>query len=473
MKRITLILLILLMLISPTYAYNLTKIVGNGVLTTNVNAGEEVTVRYNDMHGFKFKRWISEGTKLVNEKSKTQKIIMPEEDVTLEVELEIQEYTITYNLDGGTATNPTTYDITSDITLNKPIREDYIFIGWTGTQTLVPTKEVRIKPGSYGDRTYTAHWEEIPDVEYKVYHYLENAEDTGYTLHTTEVLKKKPNKTVVLKDLAKTTGDFAHAAYEKGSITPNGSAVTTTTTLEDGSREIYLYYKRNTYKLTLNKASYITSVSGGGTYKWGKSININATENVGSGYSFRWQSNNTSLIPNITSRSKTVTIPKGDVTLTAKMVCSGTGCTDGETIYPNANCENGITQAKAYWDDGCKSFIMHSDISKTSWVDQGITTGTHWCTDCSETGGVMHTLRCSNCGNTDIRLFYTCHSKWLSLGFSESASAPGRVHYDYHKCTACKGKGCKNGSGSYYCYTHSTSTRNHCIHGKTSSHEPS
>jgi len=146
MKRITLILLILLILISPTYAYELTKIIGTNELTTSVNYGDEVTVRYNDLPGYKFKRWISEGINLANQKSKHQNIVMPENDVVLEVELEIQEYSITYNLNGGTATNPTSYNITSDITLNKPTREDYIFIGWTGTEVLVPTLEVRIKP---------------------------------------------------------------------------------------------------------------------------------------------------------------------------------------------------------------------------------------------------------------------------------------------------------------------------------------
>jgi len=118
----------------------------------------------------------------------------------------------------------------------------------------------------------------------------------------------------------KTSGDFAHANYVKGSETPNGTAVTTTTTLEDGSRKIYLYYTRKTYTLTLKAGNYIASVSGGGTYKWGQSVVINATLESQTGYNYsfkKWTSSDTSLLTNSTTKKRTVTMSKGNVTLTA------------------------------------------------------------------------------------------------------------------------------------------------------------
>ncbi len=40
-------------------------------------------------------------------------------------------YNITYNYDGGTATNPATYNITNEQTINIPTRDGYTFAGWT------------------------------------------------------------------------------------------------------------------------------------------------------------------------------------------------------------------------------------------------------------------------------------------------------------------------------------------------------
>lgn len=71
-------------------------------------------------------------------------------------------YSITYDLDGGSVAtaNPDDYTIlSSDITLSKPTRSGYRFLGWTGTDLSEPTKDVTIPEGSVGDRTYTATWE--------------------------------------------------------------------------------------------------------------------------------------------------------------------------------------------------------------------------------------------------------------------------------------------------------------------------
>ncbi len=68
-------------------------------------------------------------------------------------------YTITYNLNGGSAANPTSYTIeSSDITLANPTRTGYTFAGWTGTDLDSATLSVTIEHGSTGDRSYTATW---------------------------------------------------------------------------------------------------------------------------------------------------------------------------------------------------------------------------------------------------------------------------------------------------------------------------
>ena len=73
----------------------------------------------------------------------------------------LSQYTITYDLDGGTAEgNPVFYTAESPaITLNTPTKPGYIFTGWSGTGlTGENNLTVVIPTGSTGDRSYTAHW---------------------------------------------------------------------------------------------------------------------------------------------------------------------------------------------------------------------------------------------------------------------------------------------------------------------------
>ena len=69
------------------------------------------------------------------------------------------DYGITYDLDGGTATNPTAYtEATETFTLANPTRENCTFLGWTGSNGETPELEVTIAQGSEGDKTFVAHW---------------------------------------------------------------------------------------------------------------------------------------------------------------------------------------------------------------------------------------------------------------------------------------------------------------------------
>ena len=69
-------------------------------------------------------------------------------------------YTISYNLNGGTANNKTSYTIeTEKFTLNAPTKKGYTFLGWTGSNGTTPQKTVSIAKGSTGNKSYTAIFE--------------------------------------------------------------------------------------------------------------------------------------------------------------------------------------------------------------------------------------------------------------------------------------------------------------------------
>ena len=69
-------------------------------------------------------------------------------------------YTITYNLNGGSISGQkTSYNIeTADFTLPTPSKTGHTFTGWTGTGLSSATKTVTVAKGSTGNRSYTANW---------------------------------------------------------------------------------------------------------------------------------------------------------------------------------------------------------------------------------------------------------------------------------------------------------------------------
>ena len=139
---------------------------GNGTGTASPStaaAGTTITLTATPNKGYHFKEWqvISGGVTI-----KDNKFTMPNDNVEVKAIFEKDapaptEYTITYDLAGGTAEgNPDTYTIeTRTFTLKNPTKSGYTFTGWSGTGLDGENNmTVTIPTGSTGNRTYTAHW---------------------------------------------------------------------------------------------------------------------------------------------------------------------------------------------------------------------------------------------------------------------------------------------------------------------------
>lgn len=139
---------------------------GNGIGTASPStaaAGTTITLTATPKTGYHFKEWevISGGVTI-----KDDKFLMPNDNVEVKAIFEKDapaptEYTITYDLAGGTAEgNPDTYTIeTRTFTLKNPTKSGYTFTGWSGTGLDGENNmTVTIPTGSTGNRTYTAHW---------------------------------------------------------------------------------------------------------------------------------------------------------------------------------------------------------------------------------------------------------------------------------------------------------------------------
>jgi len=122
-------------------------------------------------------------------------------DITLVADWNPHEYSINYNLDGGISDNPLTHTIEStDIYLNKPTKNGYTFIGWTGSNGTEPSMSVTIKAGNVENLSYTANWSL-------------NTYSIAYVLNGGENPSKNPNSyttedTLCLKDAFKDNYTF-------------------------------------------------------------------------------------------------------------------------------------------------------------------------------------------------------------------------------------------------------------------------
>ena len=87
---------------------------------------------------------------------------IPEDSMSLYAGWRSEQYTITYELGGGTnnPSNPTSYNYDSGvIVIGNPTRKGYRFLGWTATGIEAVDGKVTIPVGYKSDITLTANWE--------------------------------------------------------------------------------------------------------------------------------------------------------------------------------------------------------------------------------------------------------------------------------------------------------------------------
>ena len=140
--------------------YDITYNLNGGTITnqpTSYNVEDSITLPTPTRKGFTFIGWTGTGLS-----SATKNVTIPKGSIgdrNYIANWGVTNYSITYNLNGGTITNqPTTYNIESSFTLPTPTRTGYTFTGWTGTGLSSATKNVTVSKGNIGNRSYTANW---------------------------------------------------------------------------------------------------------------------------------------------------------------------------------------------------------------------------------------------------------------------------------------------------------------------------
>ena len=139
------------------------KFDGNGATSGNManeefvyDTAKKLTTNTYSKLGYEFIGWNTErdgnGTNYSNNESILNITTKENEEVVLYAQWKVVEYSITYNLNGGTNNklNPNKYTIEDAITLLSPTKEGYTFAGWTNNG--------QIKKGTTGTLTFTASW---------------------------------------------------------------------------------------------------------------------------------------------------------------------------------------------------------------------------------------------------------------------------------------------------------------------------
>lgn len=138
--------------------------------TTYTIVTDTITLIDPERTGYIFLGWVDKETQ-----AEPQKNITIEKgstgNKTFIAKWEVVTYNITYKHDpveevgfdeivNNNASQYVSYNInTETFSLSQPTRKGYTFVGWSGTGISGVQKDVTIEQGSYGNKTFTAHWE--------------------------------------------------------------------------------------------------------------------------------------------------------------------------------------------------------------------------------------------------------------------------------------------------------------------------
>ena len=231
---------------------------------------------------------------------KTIPATMPAGDMTITAQWTVNQYTITYDLDGGTAEgNPDTYTVETDaFTLKNPTRPGYTFTGWSGTGlTGEDNLTVTIPAGSIGNRSYTAHWSlNTYSITYDLNGGTASGNPTSYTVESATITLNQPTKT-----------GYTFTGWSGTDLTGEDNLTVTIPAGSTGDRSYTAHWSLNTYSITYDLDG--GTASGNPDFYTVESSSITLNPPTRTGYTFiGWSGSDLSGSDNLT-----VTIPTGSI----------------------------------------------------------------------------------------------------------------------------------------------------------------
>ena len=202
----------------------------------------EITLNAPEKSGYTFTGW--SGTDLTGEDNLTVTIPTGSTgDRSYTAHWSLNTYSITYDLNGGTATgNPDSYTVESEaITLNAPEKTGYTFTGWSGTDlTGEENLTVVIPTGSTGNRSYTAHWSlNTYSITYDLNGGTVSGNPDFYTVESAAITLNQPTKT-----------GYTFTGWSGTNLTGEDNLTVTIPAGSIGNRSYTAHWSLNTYSIT-------------------------------------------------------------------------------------------------------------------------------------------------------------------------------------------------------------------------------
>ncbi|MBR2787049.1 MAG: InlB B-repeat-containing protein, partial [Clostridia bacterium] len=180
-------------------AYKITYALNNGTVSGNPATyyitSNDITLNNPTRAGYTFAGWTGTGLSTITKIVTIAKGSTGNRSYT--ANWTPNTYTISYELNGGSDPgNPTKYKVDSaDITLKKPTRAGYTFVGWTGSNGETAQTTVTIAKGSTGNKNYIANWVAI---DYKITYDLNGGTVSGnpnsYNILCDDIILNNPTK---------------------------------------------------------------------------------------------------------------------------------------------------------------------------------------------------------------------------------------------------------------------------------------
>ena len=360
---------------------------GEGIDTRTITYGQKIgTLPSNPTkEGYEFDKWVD------NNGSEVTSDTVVTGPITIKAKYNIIKYDITYNYDGGNATNPSKYTVEDEITLNNPTRNGYSFAGWTGTGISTAQSTVTIPVGSTGARSYVAHWSAGEDTAYRVIHKYQNLDLTTYT--------------DVVRNLTGPTGETITVAFESKYGFDNPASTQNVTIDPDELQVVTYYYNRTNYNFNISDRTYVDASSTiDGSYPYEKEIFVKAVEREG--YTFSWSDGDTNY-------ERTFKLE------------------DNKTIYPvytaNTNTPYTVKHYKMKLDGS--TYELAKTENKTGTTGAEITPTTETYT--GFTSPSTQTTFISGSGDTVVEYYYTRNKKHLTINNPEYVNE-GDISGDYY-----------------------------------------
>ena len=321
---------------------------------------------------------------------KTIPATMPANDVDIKAKWKANTYKIAYELDGGTMdSQPATHTYGTATKIPDPTKVGYDFAGWQVNGTN-KGKNLTLGATDYtADITLTATWKAGTATQYTVNHYQQNADDNGYTLAKTETLTGTTGGQTAAK--AKTYTGFEPAnSFDQAEIKADGSTV------------VNIYYDRQTFTVTFDVGEGGTlGDTASKTFKYGQRFAAQTPTRTDYAFEGWYLENGTKFTDTVVTENMSLTAhwTAGEVNYTVEHYLMNT---DG--TYPDKPTRTDTERDKAGTQKGL-SFLT-------------LSYGTSWIKPMIEENGAMkevtRTDKVTITGGATIKLYYARQKVQLS-----------------------------------------------------------